>query len=303
MILLQEGDELAYRCAFACQKNHYVIHTGKTTKDLKGAFNKRQIKEFFKERGKAIEKDYVLESYLVTEKPHIVKHTIDIMVKKLYNLQIENVCTKIDTVKLFLSPSDHSNFRYLTATIPGPKGPGYKAGRQEKPKLLKLVRDRLINTWGAIEISGYEADDALGIYASEDTILSHIDKDINMIPGNHYNHVSGQYYNVPEGLGNLSYNNNKLIGRGLKFFYAQLLMGDSTDNIPGIPKVGPKTSWNLLEALETEEECFNAVYTMYKQYYGDTEARNALKEIASLLWIVRHDRLIGGQYLESRGFI
>ncbi len=275
MIINQEADEVAYRCAFACQQQGYIWH-GKDSVDLANIFTKTDlikisnktsiltdefikeklwdieyIEEFLDNRVKSLDKDYTLEPYSIIEEEFVVKYTLDRMIEKLYELEIPNV-GKVNLVNLWLSPSDGSNFRYKVANIPGSKGPGYKAGRAPKPHYLSFIRQRLTEEWGAQEIQGYEADDALGIYQKEDTIASHIDKDINMIPGHHYNHVTGEYYYVPEGLGTLTYDNGKLIGRGTVFFYAQLITGDATDNIPGIPKYGAKKAYDILHLCNKE---------------------------------------------------
>jgi hypothetical protein len=301
MILNQEADEIGYRCAFACQKQGYIWH-GKKTIDLKGKFTKTQIKKFFTTKGKELDRDYTLEPYAIIEEEHIVTYTLDRMIEKLYAIDIPKV-GKVDKVNLWLSPSDGSNFRYGVANIPGSKGHGYKAGRPPKPHYLGFIRNRLIEKWGAKEIFGYEADDALGIYQNDGTIASHIDKDINMIPGHHYNHVTGEYYHVPTGLGSLTYDSGKLIGRGIIFFYAQLITGDATDNIPGIPKMGPKKAYDLLHPCSTERDCYEQVYKLYTEYYGVDNATQAISEVADLLFIVRSDRLIGRQYLSHRGWL
>lgn len=301
MILNQEADEIGYRCAFACQQQGYIWHGKKNSVDLKGKFTKTEIKNFFLKKGKVLDQDYTLEPYSIIEEEFVVKYTLDRMIEKLYNLEHDKL-GKTKEVNLFLSPGDHSNFRYKVANIPASKGQGYKAGRPPKPYYLPFVRNRLIEKWGAVEVQGYEADDALGMYQTTETVASHIDKDINMIPGHHYNHVTGEFYFVPESLGTLEYSKGKLTGRGLIFFYAQLITGDATDNIPGIPKAGPKKAYDLLSPYDREDLCFQEVKNQYKSYYG-RQWEEAIAEVADLLWIVRADKLTGRQYLANKNFI
>lgn len=63
---------------------------------------------------------------------------------------------------------------------------------------------------------------------------------------------------------------DKLRGGGLKFFYAQLLMGDSADNYPGIPGVGMTKAFEVLNPLNTEEELHDAVLEEYTKKYGES---------------------------------
>jgi hypothetical protein len=314
MILIQEADEFAYRCAFTCQKQAYIVRTNKGEHDFKNKYTKTDIVNYFKKKGKQLDVDYTVEGYVLIDPPHIVKHTLDRMINKLWYVgELMEPYAVIHDVHLWLSPSDHSNFRYSIAELMGPRGAGYKAGRGPKPHYLKFIKELLINEYGAREIQGFEADDALGIYADQDAILSHIDKDMNMIEGWHYNHVTEEAYYVPAGLGEVSMVEGKVVGRGLKFFYLQLLTGDAIDNIPGCinkdkvhhskpPQISNAVGVAMLSEKCTEKDCFDTVADAFKFTYKDNWC-NALMECADLLWICRKNTETGRQYLKSRGFL
>lgn len=305
-ILNQEADEIAYRCAFACERQGYIFHGKKNKVDLGNKYTKTQIKTFFSNKGKTIDVDYTLEPYKIIENEKTVIVTLDAMIKRLRATEIEykRKWHRVHDIRLWLSPSDHSNFRYSIVNTAGPKGLGYKAGRPEKPVHLAMIRDRLLKVYDAEEIPGYEADDALGMYQTEETVASHIDKDINMIPGHHFNHVTGEYYFTPfDSFGSLELNEKrKLVGLGTIFFYAQLLMGDPTDNIPGIKKLGPVKAYDLLNLTE-EDEAFTIVYDEYVTFYGKDSAQSILEEVADLIWICRKDGETGREYLKNRGYL
>ena len=77
----------------------------------------------------------------------------------------------------------------------------------------------------------------------------------------------------------------KVEATGLRMFYYQLLIGDSVDNIPGCPKVGPVKAYEALYTLDTEMEMYNLCLSMYQEKYPE----NALEELleqAHLLWMV-----------------
>lgn len=312
MLLIQEADEVAYRCGFACQRQAYVIKAPKGDHDFKGKFTKTQIVNHFKKKGKSLDVDYTIESYIIIEPEHVVKYTLDRMIDKLWKVE-HKLLPKIEEVELWLSPSNQSNFRYGVANIMGPHGLGYKAGRGAKPHYLPFIRELLISKYGAKEAEGYEADDALGMAAGEGVILSHIDKDMNMIEGWHYNHVTQAIYYVEQGVGEVACVGGKVIGRGLLFFYLQLLTGDSVDNIPGCKNPAKKTyarppnfsggeAVKLLQGITEEAIAFNCVAEMFQYTYEDNWL-DALMECADLLWICRKPNETGRQYLRSRGFI
>ncbi len=324
MKLVQEADELAYRCAFACQKQAYIVTTAKGSHDFKAKFTKTEIIAHFKKKDKHLDVDYKLEGYSLIEPEHIVKYTLDRMIDRLWQVEhpswercVQTIpgggLSCITEIELWLSPSDHSNFRYKLTEIMGPHGLGYKAGRGAKPHYLKFIRELLIEKYGAKEAFGYEADDALGLAASENVILSHIDKDMNMIEGWHYNHVTQEVYYVEEGLGSIDYIDGKVVGRGILFFYLQLLTGDAIDNIPGCknpakghhtkpPNISGKEGVTLLQNVEDEADAFNVVGVMFQHTYEDNWL-SALMECADLLWICRQEGVTGRQYLKNKGFI
>lgn len=160
------------------------------------------------------------------------------------------------------------NFRNDLATIKV-----YKGQRPPKPEHLPATRDQLIKHWGAEVVDGQEADDAIGIKATElngnCTIVS-IDKDLLMIPGTHYNFVKQEWTEVSQEQGDY-------------FFYKQLLTGDQVDNIQGVPGIGPKKAEKAYQGCTTLQEMYQKALEMYK---GDADA---LLENARLLWLRRYE--------------
>jgi len=150
--------------------------------------------------------------------------------------------TDSDEYKVYLTGSN--NFRKTIY-------PEYKAHRPtEKPFWLQKIREYLVKNWNAEICEGQEADDAMGINQTEETIICTIDKDLLMIPGQHYNFVKDEFQTV----GYMD---------GLKHFYMQCLQGDRSDNIKGIPGIGPKKAERILEGCDSEYQMFKAVRNAY----------------------------------------
>ena len=111
----------------------------------------------------------------------------------------------------------------------------------------------------------------------EPCIIVSADKDLDMIPGWHYNFVRQEKYFIREH-------------EGLANFYIQLILGDSSDNIPGYdgkmrPKV-PKFLAPTLAAIrdaEYERDMYDVVLRMYSGE-EDRVLRNG-----RLLWIRRKE--------------
>lgn len=167
----------------------------------------------------------------------------------------------------------------------------YKGNRSsDKPHHFVKLREYMVDTLGAIVIDGEEADDKLGILGYAGThVICTIDKDLNGVPGWHYNWKTRSAYMVsPEDAD--------------RFFYTQLLTGDSTDNIPGLYKrVGVKASKAMKDEIgEMFEpaEMYNYVHKVYEEGYKkvgmclddmDEVIDNWLLKQARMLWIRREE--------------
>ena len=159
------------------------------------------------------------------------------------------------------------NFRYdIAVTTP------YKGTRvSEKPVHLQALRDHLVKSWGFIVVDGIEADDIVAIKGTElkdNCIIVGIDKDLDQIPGWHYNYRKKEKYYVSEF-------------EGLTAFYTQILTGDRIDNIVGLKGIGPVKAKRILAECTNENELYEAVL---KAYEGDLQR---VLENAQLLWLQR----------------
>lgn len=158
----------------------------------------------------------------------------------------------VTSFNIFLSCGRADSFRAILY-------PEYKANRKrEKPKHYQALKDHLISSWNATVADAEEADDLIGINLDAKSIACTIDKDI--LYG-----LEGHKYNFVKDL--LFYTSQE---EATKFFYKQLLMGDSADNIIGLPKIGEVRALKLLEGLDTEEEMFEQVRFQYEKH-GFTE--------------------------------
>tara|TARA_Y100000385_G_scaffold283268_1_gene339118 strand:+ start:650 stop:1372 length:723 start_codon:yes stop_codon:yes gene_type:complete len=165
------------------------------------------------------------------------------------------------------------NFRYSIA-----KSYPYKGNRKsvQKPRHLQTARDHMESKYKAVISKGEEADDLIAKEAARldyKACVASIDKDMLQIPCWHFNIVRGDYLQV-EPFG------------GIKFFYTQILTGDTADNIVGLFRVGPVKAKKILEDAETEEDLWDCVV---KAYDGNEDR---VLENARLLWLRREEEEI-----------
>lgn len=192
---------------------------------------------------------------------------------------LQNVKTVIEYVLGRFNPEykayvqGEGNFRDEIACIKPYKG---NRDKNHKPKYYNEIKDYLLDKWHAYPVCGQEADDAIGIEQFDNsdkyTVIVSTDKDMFMIPGWHYNWVRDE----------LKY---QTLNAADRFLFWQMLVGDSTDNIPGIYKIGPVKATKLLEG-KSLEECRAVVKELYQKQYG-SGWEQAYWEIGNLLWIRR----------------
>ncbi len=127
----------------------------------------------------------------------------------------------------------------------------YQAQRaaREKPEHLDVIRGR-IGEWkgkhgSAIAHLHQEADDGLAQAGANDLVNAIVcskDKDLRMSPGWKMDMDTDELVFVePDTFGSISIDDTKsskkMVGYGPKFFWAQCLMGDTVDNIQGLPVI------------------------------------------------------------------
>ena len=145
-------------------------------------------------------------------------------------------------------------FDYSSKTFRNDLYPEYKANRSAPPEDLipqfGLIREatRAFDL-PCIEIEGFEADDLIATYArlaceaGGDTTIISSDKDLMQLVGktvSMYDPMKDRQIGIPEVIEKWGVPPEKMIE-------LQAMTGDSVDNVPGIPGIGPKTAAQLLE--------------------------------------------------------
>lgn len=187
----------------------------------------------------------------------------------------------------------------------------YQGNREDKPKprYLHIIREWMGQHFPATLWQFAEADDgmssaqyrAIKAGQSQLSIIASKDKDLRMVPGLQLDWDTGQITDCT-GFGKLWRDEKgKVRGYGHKWFWFQMLTGDTADNISGLPglgvpavvkyyppvaytnakteearikqydkikpkKCGPVTALELLEGIETDKEAMMLVKDLYKMY-------------------------------------
>lgn len=164
---------------------------------------------------------------------------------------IEFILKNTGSERAILALTDHNredNFR--REVWPDYKKPRDKVGNS-RPLLYAALREWIRGEYDVKQKPGIEADDTIGILATgninglppvNDRVICSVDKDLDTVPGWHFN------WRKPE--------RGVYIVCGFDAFYNhmfQTLVGDSTDNFPGLPGAGPKGAERILEPMRKLE--------------------------------------------------
>ena len=268
-----DGDILLYSIGFATQTNFYAVYkTGQWCGDpIWVMTDKRRLNSLLKDEPD----DYIVEKWVYVQPALSGCITIDRI--------IEGYKNRFGTKNIEIYLTGDSNFR-----VPLSVTREYKGNRsQDKPYNYSELKKYLIWKYNATVVKYEEADDMLSkiMYESTRNVAVTDDKDLLNTPGYLYRPSKEELILVTEEA-------------ATRHFYEQLLTGDKqTDNIQGIPGMGPATATKVLAGAETWQEMECAVGMQYALAYDDPE--EVMTEMGQLLWMRRTDNelwRLGGKF-------
>jgi hypothetical protein len=245
MIVIVDADPIVYRCGFASETtNWHIVYEDAignveeilfepTEKDTAGALMREWL-------------DFNEGKITVLDKSrHIVPDPVSYALRAT-KVQIESIMEECEKqykepgkMVMYISGSGGSYRDKIAAVRP------YKGNRDptHKPYHYNAIREYLREHYGSYVTRGIEADDAVSIFAhqlmsrgGESWVVATIDKDLDQIPGRHYNYMNKVHYAITDTAAE-------------RWFAFQCLAGDITDNVLGAWKCGPRRAESLLAGL------------------------------------------------------
>ena len=144
----------------------------------------------------------------------------------------------------------------------------YKANRQKQPEditnSLPYIR-KIISAFNirSISLDGYEADDIIGTIAKKaddfETYIMSQDKDLAQLVNERVFLYRGTRSGSADIMGKEEVNAKWQIQEPIQIIDLLALQGDTSDNVPGIPSIGPKTASKLIAKFHTIEELFQSL--------------------------------------------
>ena len=317
-LALIDADPLLYAIGFACQHERFYL----TSKQGGVVFDYRIRMKNHPRRFEVLNQDgeklyagenkqechdYVdgicpdceRDSYIHLDPIQNAIHSLKMMINGIHK------ASGAKAYRLYLSGKQ--NFRIKRATLVK-----YKVSREklEKPEYYQALRDWMIKE-GAIVRDFYEADDLVSMMLWKfkgRVILCTIDKDLMMVPGDHYNwqkhtkEFNGRVHVTPI--------------MGALNLFKQLITGDKVDDIPGLsgtrenPGPGPKTAEKWLLQCSTTREMWDLTRYKYVKTFATGEHHlynkdcgldpdEAMQENLELLWMLKSTNDVGNITLEK----
>ncbi len=272
MHCLIDADAIIFRCGFAVEHKKYKFFI-KGEEHL-GPFAIYGYK-------KEIPKEYTDDTGLVCETESSVEPVQNALY--LVKQEMEGIIRGSGATSFATYIKGQGNFREEISVTRK-----YKGNRDvlHRPTHEAAIREYLKKHWKAEEVDGMEVDDKVAIEQSKDmeqsfdlfrpkTIIASLDKDLDQVPGWHYNFARGEKYWVTEE-------------EGMRSFYMQLLIGDPSDNIQGVNDIGKVTATKLYADCKTEMDYYQVAKKAYLECYKE-KGIDMLYEMANLLWIRRKE--------------
>jgi DNA polymerase-1 len=208
--------------------------------------------------------------------------------------------TKAKEVLILLTAeSSPKGGRYAVATVKPYQG--QRKGSRRPANWAGLRRYLEAGRAGQVQISTTaEADDLFAYHAVQDYTIAIAtqDKDMRMVPGLHVTWDRQRLFYLPTGRYSNPMHDEKQYGQ--RWFWEQMLQGDTADNIPGLPllrgkKCGEVSARKFVSTYYDESvpggranggHVMWGVLAQYKALYGE-DGNDRFLEQACLLWMRR----------------
>ena len=288
---LLDGDIVLFRCGFAAERTRWHLAYDPMfeyapdgeARLFQGEFREHEDFEFKREATDRLDEvcpgiksrvegeDYKLW-------PEVQLEPLEYALQNVRTL-VSRLCSECDIseFELKVAFSDKKTFRHTLA-----KTRPYKGSRKDsrRPTYEKEIKAYMKENYDCYTAENEEADDLLGIWATEygphGAVIISLDKDLDQIPGLKYNWLHDVHYDITEET-------------GLYNFFTQLLMGDTTDDIVGLPGIGKGKAAKALHARGGWQEMFDEACLQYQVHSGEEDWYEYMVEMAQLVWIRRYE--------------
>ncbi len=226
--------------------------------------------------------------YIQKGKDPIEQYGLDYLGHFVFKRIDELIVSRFDAkayVFLF-SASSKKTFRYALAVEKEYKGNRkvsddymYDRKFQDMAEVVSVVKEK----YQSFVKPDLEADDLISVLQTENTFIYSQDKDLRTVPGSHWDIKTNRLIEVdPQD--------------ALKFLMYQMCAGDSADNIPGFPGMGPAKTSKFMQDSKGITSLPSEVFLLYMKEFGINEGIDRFCEN----WMLLKMRPARGTYFLSK---
>lgn len=261
-LALIDADTIIYQSAAVIQVSPLIVEH-KISGRKKEFRNKTEWKNWLQsDKGRG----YADDDFNVVQEPRLtedISHALHLIKRQMEKITSKDWCSDF---QIYLG--GEGNYRKAVATMKE-----YKSGRPPKPLAFQQCYDYTVNKYKdrVVICNGEEAEDGVAKVAwpkylaaraaknkdLADVVICRVDKDLIQVPGWHYNYGKDT---GPDWITD---------AEAARHFWWQMLKGDTTDAILGIPGVGGAKATKVLEGAKNEKECVERVIRAYKDHFED----------------------------------
>lgn len=208
---------------------------------------------------------------------------------KLLDEKIANIFNVLKGDNYIIFLSDLPYFRHVIY-------PEYKGQRRKYKsplKWLKTLKAYMRENYNTFTMKDVEADDLCAYMyyklkkVKQDVVMCSPDKDLlNSIPGKHFNY---RYYKTKDDKLIKGDFKHTILSEATRFFWWQMLVGDSSDNVKGVEGVGPKGADITLKHTEDKDQYMHKVLNAYTQRYGTVKGVYEFQKNFRVLYMLSTD--------------
>jgi 5'-3' exonuclease len=251
-MILVDGDVVLYRVGFAAQKTRYEVWT-EDEQLVEVCDNAADANALMADYGVDLHKTPMLEVEPVENALHSCKLLLQSIQDKYPDEQ----------VTVYFSCSTADNFRKTFYAQ-------YKNRPARRPEHYAAIKEYMWKKYTCQVDPTLEADDLIAIAAAQypGSVVVTNDKDMDQIPGLHFDFTKDREYVITEG-------------EAREALEMQTIMGDSTDNIQGISGWGKVKAAQWLASEGTAWDAYQKVYDVPEMAEWQYMLNRALVRLAS----------------------
>lgn len=142
----------------------------------------------------------------------------------------------------------------------------YEGKKEDMYRIFEIISEK----FNTLLFSDLEADDVVSMLHDKDSYIISKDKDLLQCAGLHYDFEKDEVYEITES-------------EAIRNLFKQILIGDTTDSIPGLHRYGEKTFERDFQKITGFEDYLSKTQELFIEKHGNLKGLDIFCEMYSLV--------------------